>query len=758
VACYTGFMAACMKDFLRLWLLLSVVWIVGCGNGDQSTSTSTSSGAGGGDAGACAVDCSALKTAPCEIAVCNTGQVVGPRNTCIVIPAPDGTACDDGLFCTTKDTCNKGQCAGGPQNDCGKPTDPCSSILCDEASKSCTVTPLSDGTACTPTDLCQVNAACKVGVCVGEPQDCKFSPLGECNQLACDPSTGKCVGTPDPGKDGAACALTGDLCKINKTCSSGQCAGGTALDCSGLDLQCQVGACDPGTGLCGTVNAAVGAACSQGVLPCQVGACNAQGTCMSSMAPNGTACNDHDACTQTDTCSAGACAGTPVAGCKPYLAEGFETCPDGWTFGGDWQCGKPTNPLGPAAAHTGQGCIATQLANNYHNGQSYDTCVASSPSIDLTKATTPQISFWAWVHTEGGTFDGWNMKVSTDGGQTFTEVMTEAPAYPLMIAGQPAWGGDLSAEGWQPYSADLTAYAGQSIVLRFAFRSDPATAYPGVYIDDITVAEPVQIPLYITTPPPLKDVYVGQDYAAAIAKIGGTSGAAWSIEPGGVNTAWLSIDPATGVLSGTPSAADVGLVTVTVRVEEPTLPSNFAEETFTFKVLPDVYYTSWEGACPDGWTLTGDWRCGVPMNVGPSTAYDGTQCIGTGMGQNYSNDDTWSGTTATSPVIDLTGVPNPSLTFRMWVHTEGVTYDGANLEISDDGGMTYTVLKTVTPTYPLQIAGEPAWGGDQSALGWQLVQADLTTYSGKKILLRFGFQSDVSNTFAGVYIDDFLVQ
>ncbi len=97
----------------------------------------------------------------------------------------------------------------------------------------------------------------------------------------------------------------------------------------------------------------------------------------------------------------------------------------------------------------------------------------------------------------------------------------------------------------------------------------------------------------------------------------------WSIKSGGVNAAWLSIDPVKGVLSGTPSAAETGLVSVTVHVEEPTLPSNFAEKTFTFTVNHAAYYTSFEGVCPDGWTLTGDWQCGVPMSVAlPAVAPD----------------------------------------------------------------------------------------------------------------------------------------
>jgi hypothetical protein len=742
---------------------------IGSGGGGAGTTASSVAttggvgGTGGGHAGPCGVDCSKLQTVPCTVAVCNTGQVAGPLDTCVVIPAPDGTTCDDGQFCTTGDVCKTGTCVGGPQNECGLVLGACTSVICYESSKSCSITPVADGTTCTATDLCQVNSACQAGGCVGVPKDCTFSPLNECNSVACDPGTGMCKATPAANKDGTSCVLTGDLCKVDKTCLAGQCTGGAPKDCSALDVGCQVGVCDGMNGLCGPANAPAGTVCTDGLQACQVGACDMNGKCVASAAPDGTACNDHDACTQGDKCTAGVCAGTPIAGCMLYLYEGFETCPDGWTFGGDWQCGTP-GPPSPVTPHTGHGVIATQLDGLYHNDQSFNTCVADSPPLDLTQATAPQVSFWAWVHTEGGSYDGWNMKVSTDGGMSFQEVMMVTPPYPLTILGQPSWGGDLSAQGWQSYTAGLTAYAGHSIILRFAFRSDPATVYPGVYIDDVVVAEPVQIPLYITTTSPLEDVYVGQSYSVALAKIGGTSNSVWSIG-GGMNDGWLAINAATGVLSGTPSAAQVGPVSVTVHVEEPTLPSNFAEKTFTFNVKPDIYYTSWEGTCPDGWTLSGDpspnipWQCGVPTNTaGPATAYDGTQCIGVGMFQFYSDNDTWAGTTATSPPLVLPGLTSPTLTFRMWFDTEGGTFDGANVQISTDGGMTYSVLNTVMPPYALMIAGEPAWGGHQSALGWQLVQADLTAFAGKTILLRFAFRSDAANTYAGFYVDDLLVE
>ena len=56
------------------------------------------------------------------------------------------------------------------------------------------------------------------------------------------------------------------------------------------------------------------------------------------------------------------------------------------------------------------------------------------------------------------------------------------------------------------------------------------------------------------------------------------------------------------------------------------------------------------------------------------------------------------------------------------------------------------------------IGGEPAWGGHESALGWQLVQADLSAYAGQSIQLRFAFKSDASTVYPGVYIDDLLIE
>ena len=94
----------------------------------------------------------------------------------------------------------------------------------------------------------------------------------------------------------------------------------------------------------------------------------------------------------------------------------------------------------------------------------------------------------------------------------------------------------------------------------------------------------------------------------------------------------------------------------------------------------------------------------------------------------------------------------------MWVDTEGSPFDGAQLQVSVDGGMSYAVVTAPTPAYPLLIGGRPAWGGHQAALRWQAVQADLSAYAGAVVRLRFAFQSDSSGAFPGVYVDDILVR
>lgn len=702
----------------------------------------------------CDEDCSEIETPQCLMAVCNDGSHPGQVGSCVVVNAPTGTECEDGLFCTVDDVCAEGQCLGGPQNDCGEEPPACSVVTCDEATQTCGVGPAGDGSPCVPSSLCEINGTCQGGECTGTPKDCSFSPLSECNSnLVCDPATGACGGTPDPAKDGAACSLSGDPCMSGKTCSNGLCQGGAPKDCSALTVGCNNGVCNPQTGSCEQEAVPAGGVCFDGIAECNTGTCDASGMCVASPVPNGTTCNDYNSCTSGDVCSAGACSGTPIVGCQVYFEDNFDAgCPpSGWTLGIDWECGTPTS-VGPTSALSGTNVVATKIAGNYSNGLSYDTSFAETPPIDLGSSTEPTLAFWAYVDTEGSSFDGFNVKVSTDGGASFTQVTGVQPAYNLTVNLQPAWGGHQQALGYQQFLADLTPYVGQQVILRFSFRTDGSIVYPGVYIDDVSVSEASLVPLVITTGTNLPDALTGAVYSAQLTKGGGTSGSEWSIQ-GGTNIAWLTIDPATGLLGGTPTAGDAGPVSVTVRVQEPAAPSNFDEVTFTFDVFETLFVQDFEGACPNGWVLTGDWQCGTPTLVGPSGAFSGIHVLATQLASTYNQNQTYAGCYAQSPLLDLTGTTAPSLSFRAYVDTEGSSFDGFNVKVSTDG-VNFSPVTGVTPAYNLTVGGEPAWGGHQQALGYQLFVVDLAAYAGQQVNVRFEFRSDGSIVYPGVYIDD----
>ncbi len=101
-------------------------------------------------------------------------------------------------------------------------------------------------------------------------------------------------------------------------------------------------------------------------------------------------------------------------------------------------------------------------------------------------------------------YDGWdstNLRISTDGGTTWNVLTGGSPAYHFNNSyafgfehgegmGIPGWGGIIT--DWTPVTFNLSAYVGQSVMIRFAFASDPAysTAQQpnmfGFMVDDIS--------------------------------------------------------------------------------------------------------------------------------------------------------------------------------------------------------------------------------------------------------------------------------
>lgn len=305
----------------------------------------------------------------------------------------DEGTCDDGIACTV-DVCHPldgcthavaeatcfidGACyAAGDK----KPGDPCRECIPDV-----TTVAWSDGvgTACDDRDPCTKDDQCNAGRCGGVPYVCDDG-LG-CTSDACD-GVGGCTASLRPGQclidnscyangqreslascrrcDSALAPTAwssndGALCNDGQACTRGDTCVGTA--CVGSAYSCDDGlACTDdvclGDGTCGHApspgSCFIGGACyAPGAVkagePCL--ACRPELSTSTWSPIEGTvACNDGNACTSNDTCSAGTCVGTPYV-CNDSLACTNDSC------NGDGSCTFAPNG---SACVIGGTCVAS---------------------------------------------------------------------------------------------------------------------------------------------------------------------------------------------------------------------------------------------------------------------------------------------------------------------------------------------------------------------------------------------------------------
>jgi RHS repeat-associated protein len=151
---------------------------------------------------------------------------------------------------------------------------------------------------------------------------------------------GACTGQPN----GTACN-DANPCTQTDTCQAGVCVGANSITCGGD--QCR-----------------------------DAGACNIQtGACMNPPKANGTACNDSNACTQTDACQAGTCTGAnPITCTASDQCHAVGTC--------NPATGTCSNPAKPDGTTCNDGAVCTQSETCQAGG-----CQASSqhpPILNLT--------------------------------------------------------------------------------------------------------------------------------------------------------------------------------------------------------------------------------------------------------------------------------------------------------------------------------------------------------------------------------------
>lgn len=475
-------------------------WSAGCAQGHDpdfegegaGTTTGTTPVGGGGSGGQivggggaggespCGVDCSTIETDQCHEGVCDEDTL-----NCAVVAKADDTPCDDEQFCTIGDACDDGTCMGGGANDCGQTPDACSEIICNEGSQSCSSQPLTDGSPCVPSDLCQVNATCTNGLCTGSPKDCLFAPVpNECHVSQCNSNTGDCE--PVAGNDGDTCHDENDMCLVNGICSGGNCNNTVPVDCSALTQGCFNGICDSQTGLCEQDPVPPGGDCAEATDDCNQGICDANGDCNPNPINGGQACDDGFPCTSGTLCTAGQCTGGS-SGVTLFMAEDFQGNAAGWTLDGEWQIGSALASSGhsiscgsgdPASDHTptiDNGIAGATIGGNVSTAL-HPFYYLTSPAVDTTGSPTVTLQYWRWLNSDYASY--MQNQVEVFNGSIWVALWQSGPSP------------GIQDSTWSLQTHDISAYSNPALQVRFSWEVGSSGAYTcsGWNLDDVVIA------------------------------------------------------------------------------------------------------------------------------------------------------------------------------------------------------------------------------------------------------------------------------
>jgi photosystem II stability/assembly factor-like uncharacterized protein len=396
-----------------------------------------------------------------------------------------------------------------------------------------------------------------------------------------------------------------------------------------------------------------------------------------------------------------------VAG-APYFQDFGTSVPLGWTAAAPWQFGTPTtggSSVGPPSVLDGP-LAATNLTGNYPAGMNAGL---QTPNFDLTGVAAPRLRFAHWYNFEASStltsrYDGGNIKISTDGGQTWTQLApgSVTPAYTGTItatsnpmSGQLVWTGILS--NWESVEVDLAANLGgqplTQVALRFDASSDGFVNRPGWYLDAVRVGDASQLPQapIITSPPPASlTVVAGNTFSHTVTATGSpTPVLSASGAQGAALPAWLTFNPSTGVLSGTPTTADAGSHPVELTASNGEPPSAIQSFTLTVVLPPPANDTC---ASPQLVAFTGNTST---FNADTTYATDSTSaCVTTASSRELVYEIQTAG--VNDLVISATGASgvNPALYLRSTSCTSGTQV--ACVNATGNGG-TETITAAQLP-------------------------------------------------------------
>jgi len=354
------------------------------------------------------------------------------------IHTPDNTVCDDGLFCNGPEVCDPevpGGCADGP-DPCYSDGIDCTTEVCLEDIDKCRHVPdddyCNDGNFCDGVEICDPVFGCvdTVPACPPDSIDCTVDFCNEttdmcehnpddafCNNLlycdgeeTCDPLLGCVDGSLPCPPDAVDCTVDGcdeatdtcfhtpsdELCSDELFCTGEEtcdpllgCQDGADIDCSYLDSDCRVGACDEITAGCIQENTNEGGPCADdglfctGPEYCSGGECTSEGD----PCPSGLKCDEaNDRCVECLT--AGQC-------------EDNDRCTSN-VCGPGGNCEFPENGLCGACCNNdyfGGGCedlVTLEECQACPGGKCvwYSLLDCSDPQVECETNSIPTVSEW----------------------------------------------------------------------------------------------------------------------------------------------------------------------------------------------------------------------------------------------------------------------------------------------------------------------------------------------------------------------------
>ena len=301
----------------------------------------------------------------------------------------DRAGCDVYLDCYVAHGCSPETC-GGPDDVCGvnklNPWGTASKEVADQVYKcmgcrgsvDCSNAKYYNGTTCADGNPCTFGDTCQNKVCTPDPNRAtQCSASDQChNAGTCDITTGQCS---NPAKgDGTSCD-DGNACTQTDSCQNGTCTGTNPVTCTASD-QCHLGVCDP-----------------------------ASGACTNPQAPDGTACNDGNGCTQVDSCISGVCTGSNPVVCPTPPQCQVAVC--------DSTSGMCSN----SPVSNGTSCTSSCSSNaTCQAGE----CVAPQPAQPTGLVATPGSGLAALTWAAYSAATGYNVKRATTTGGPYTTVAT----------------------------------------------------------------------------------------------------------------------------------------------------------------------------------------------------------------------------------------------------------------------------------------------------------------------------------------------